>query len=70
MDAVAPIPQTADQATIGKVITEAQRMLEQAGIESAGQEAYWIVEHGLRLPAHHNLSQIETDYCLAPSCRL
>ncbi|NWF71745.1 MAG: peptide chain release factor N(5)-glutamine methyltransferase [Nitrospirae bacterium] len=53
MDAVAPIPQSAGQVTIGEVITEARQMLEQAGIESAGQEAFWIVEHALRLPAHH-----------------
>ena len=53
MDAVAPIPQSAGQATLGEVIAEARRMLEQAGIESAGQEAFWIVEHVLRLPAHH-----------------
>ena len=53
MDAVSPIPQSADRATLGEVIAEAQRMLEQAGIESAGQEAFWIVEHVLRLPAHH-----------------
>jgi len=39
--------------TLGEVIAEAQRLLEQAGIESAGQEAFWIVEHVLRLPAHH-----------------
>ena len=53
MDAVAPIRQSADQATLGELIAEAQRLLEQAGIESAGQEAFWIVEHMLRLPAHH-----------------
>ena len=53
MDAVAPIPQSAGQATLGEVIAEARRMLEQAGIESAGQEAFWMVEHVLRLPAHH-----------------
>jgi len=52
MDAVALIPQSASQATLGEVIAEAQRMLEQAGIDSAGQEAFWIVEHVLRLPAH------------------
>jgi len=52
MDAVVPIPQSASQATLGEVIDEAQRMLEQAGIDSAGQEAFWIVEHVLRLPAH------------------
>jgi len=53
MDAVAPIPQSAGQTTLGEVIAEAQRLLEQAGIQSAGQEAFWIVEHVLRLPAHH-----------------
>jgi release factor glutamine methyltransferase len=53
MDAVAPIPQSAGQVTVGEVITEARQMLEQAGIESVGQEAFWIVEHALRLPAHH-----------------
>ena len=53
MDALAPIPQAAGQATLGEVIAEARRMLEQAGIDSAGQEAFWIVEHVLRLPAHH-----------------
>jgi len=52
MDTVALIPQSASQATLGEVIAEAQRMLEQAGIDSAGQEAFWIVEHVLRLPAH------------------
>ena len=55
MDAVAPNPQSAGQATLGRVITEARQMLEQAGIESAGQEVFWIVEHVLRLPAHHNM---------------
>jgi release factor glutamine methyltransferase len=53
MDVVAPIPQSKKRATLGEAITEAQRMLEQAGIESAGQEAFWIVEHVLHLPAHH-----------------
>ena len=53
MDAVAPIPQSAGQATLAEVIAEARRLLEQAGIESAGQEAFWIVEHVLCLPAHH-----------------
>jgi release factor glutamine methyltransferase len=52
MDAVAPIPQSAGQATLGEMIAEARRLLEQAGIDSAGQEALWIVEHVLRLPAH------------------
>lgn len=53
MDAVAPIPQSAGQATLGEVIAEARRMLEQAGVESAGQEACWLMEHVLLLPAHH-----------------
>lgn len=53
MDVVAPTPQSAGQVTVGEVITEARQMLEQAGIESAGQEAFWIVEHALRAPAHH-----------------
>lgn len=53
MDVVAPTPQSAGQVTVGEVITEARQMLEQAGIESAGQEALWIVEHALRAPAHH-----------------
>ena len=52
MDAVAPIRQSASQATLGAVLAEARRLLEQAGIESAAQEACWIVEHVLRLPAH------------------
>src|SRR5437016_11451513 len=53
MDVVAPIPQSAGQATLGEVIAEAQWMLEQAGIESSRQEAFWIMEHALRLSAHH-----------------
>jgi release factor glutamine methyltransferase len=56
MDAVAPIPQSTGQATLGEVITEARRLLEQAGIESAAQEALWIVEHVLRTPVHHVLT--------------
>jgi release factor glutamine methyltransferase len=52
MDAVVPISQSASQATLGEVIVEARRLLEQAGIDSAGQEAFWIVEHVVRLPAH------------------
>lgn len=52
MDAVAPILQPASRATVGGLIAEAQRMLEQAGIDSAGQEARWIVEHVLRLRPH------------------
>ncbi|MBI5316747.1 MAG: peptide chain release factor N(5)-glutamine methyltransferase [Nitrospirae bacterium] len=57
MDAVAPIPQSARQVTVGTVIAEARRMLEQAGIESAGQEAFWIVEHLLHLPPHHVVAE-------------
>ena len=53
MDAVAPLPQSAGQATLGEVMVEARRLLEQAGIESAEQEALWIVEHVLHLSAHH-----------------
>lgn len=56
MDAVAPLPQSTGQATLGEVITEARRLLEQAGIESAAQEALWIVEHVLRLPVHRVLT--------------
>ena len=52
MDAVAPILLPASRATVGGLIAEAQRMLEQAGIDSAGQEARWIVEHVLRLRPH------------------
>ncbi|MEO6306713.1 MAG: peptide chain release factor N(5)-glutamine methyltransferase [Nitrospiraceae bacterium] len=56
MDAVAPIPQSTKRATLGEVIAEARRMLEQAGIDSAEQEVLWIVEHVLRLPVHHVLT--------------
>jgi release factor glutamine methyltransferase len=56
MDAVAPIPQSKRRAMLGEVIAEARRLLEQAGIESAAQEALWIVEHVLRLPVHHVLT--------------
>lgn len=59
MDAVALPPQSAGQATIGEMIVEARWLLEQAGIESAGQEAFWIVEHALRLPAHHVIADRE-----------
>jgi release factor glutamine methyltransferase len=52
MDAVAPILQPASRATVGGLIAEAQRLLEQAGIDSAEQEARWIVEHVLRLRPH------------------
>ncbi len=56
MDAVAPIPQSTGHATLGELITEARRLLEQAGIESAEQEALWIVEHVLRLPSHNMIT--------------
>ncbi len=63
MDAVAPIPQSAGQATLGEAIAESRRVLDQAGIESAEQEALWIVQHVLRLPAHHVV--IDRDRLLA-----
>jgi release factor glutamine methyltransferase len=53
MDVVSPTPQSAGQATLSGVIAEARGMLEQAGIDSAGQETFWILEHVLGLPAHH-----------------
>lgn len=56
MEAVVPTPQSAGQATLSEMIVEARRLLEQVGIESAGQEALWIVEHVLRLPAHRVLT--------------
>ena len=59
MDAVALPPQSAGQATLGEMIDEARGLLEQAGIESAGQEAFWIVEHVLRLPVHHMVTDRE-----------
>jgi release factor glutamine methyltransferase len=59
MDAVALPPQSAGQATLGEMIAEARGLLEQAGIESAGQEAFWIVEHVLRLPVHHMVNDRE-----------
>ncbi len=65
MDAVAPIPQSAGQASLSEVIAEARRLLEQAGIESAEQEAYWIVEHVLRLPVHHVVAN--RDRLLSPA---
>ena len=64
MDAVAPIPQSAGQATLGEVIADARRLLEQAGNESAGQAALWIVEHVLRLPVHHVVA--DRDRLLSP----
>jgi len=65
MDAVAPTHQSAGEATLGEVIAEARRLLEQAGIESAGQEAFWIVEHVLRLPPHHVVT--DRDRLLLPN---
>ena len=64
MAAVALPPQSAGQATLGEMIDEARRLLEQAGIESAGQEAFWIVEHVLRLPVHHMV--IDRERLLSP----
>ena len=63
MDALVPIPQSAGQATLGEAIAESRRVLDQAGIESAEQEALWIVQHVLRLPAHHVV--IDRDRLLA-----
>ena len=63
MDTVAPIPQSAGQATLGEAIAESRRLLDQAGIESAEHEALWIVQHVLRLPAHHVV--IDRDRLLA-----
>ena len=65
MDAVAPLPQSTGQATLGEVIAEARRLLEQAGIKSVGQEALWLVEHVLRLPAHHVVT--DRDRLLSPA---
>ena len=65
MGAVAPIPQSTGLATLGEVIIEVRRQLEQAGIESAEQEVLWIVEHVLRLPAHHVVT--DRDRLLSPA---
>ncbi|HJS66192.1 MAG TPA: peptide chain release factor N(5)-glutamine methyltransferase [Nitrospiraceae bacterium] len=65
MEAVSPIPQSTDQATLGEVIAEARRLLKRAGIESAEQEALWIVEHALRLPAHQVVT--DRDRLLSPA---
>ncbi|MEQ1792087.1 MAG: peptide chain release factor N(5)-glutamine methyltransferase [Nitrospiraceae bacterium] len=53
MDAVAPLPQSIGQATLGEVIVEARQLLEQAGIETAEQEALWLMAHVLHLSTHH-----------------
>lgn len=65
MEAVSPIPQSTGQAALGEVIAEARRLLERAGIESAGQEALWIVEHALRLSTHHVVT--DRDRVLSPA---
>ncbi|HEY6639110.1 MAG TPA: peptide chain release factor N(5)-glutamine methyltransferase [Nitrospiraceae bacterium] len=65
MDVVAHISRSAGQATLGEAIAEARRLLEQAGIESAGQEALWIMEHAFRLPAHQVL--VNRDRLLSPA---
>lgn len=64
MGAVVPLPQSAGQATLGELIAESRRLLEQAGIESAGQEALWIVEYVFRLSAHHVVT--DRDRLLSP----
>ena len=53
MDVGATAPQSTRQVMLREMISEARRMLEQGGIESAEQEAFWIVEHVLGLAAHH-----------------
>jgi release factor glutamine methyltransferase len=53
MESLAPTLQPANQMTLNEVVAEARQMLEQAGIDSAKQEAFWILEHVLDLPAHH-----------------
>ena len=53
MGAVAPLPQSIGQATLGEVIVEARQLLEQAGIETAEQEALWLMAHVLHLSTHH-----------------
>jgi release factor glutamine methyltransferase len=65
MGAVAPIPQSTGLATLGEVIIEVRRQLEEAGIESAEQESLWIMEHVLRLPAHHVVT--DRDRLLSPT---
>lgn len=65
MEAVSPISQSTGQAALGEVIAEARQLLERAGIESAGQEALWIVEHALRLSAHHVVT--DRDRLLSPA---
>ena len=40
-------------------LSKLDALLEQAGIESAEQEALWIVQHVLRLPAHHVVTDRE-----------
>lgn len=53
MDVDLPIRRSGGQAMLGEAIADARQMLAQAGIESAEQEALWIVEHVLGLAAHH-----------------
>jgi len=65
MEAVSPIPQSTGQAALGEVIAEARRLLKRAGIESAEQEALWIVEHAFRLPAHQVVT--DRDRVLSPA---
>jgi release factor glutamine methyltransferase len=65
MDAVVPTPQSTGQAMLGELIAEVRELLEQAGIDSAGQEASWIVEHVLCLPAHRVVA--DRDRLLSPA---
>ena len=64
MDAVVPIPRSAGQVTLGETMAEARQQLERVGIESAEQEALWIVQHALRLPAHYVVA--DRDRLLSP----
>ncbi len=65
MDAVASVPQSTGEDTLGELIAEARRLLAQGGIESAEQEALWIVAHAFRLPTHHVIT--DQDRVLSPS---
>ncbi|MDN5943477.1 MAG: peptide chain release factor N(5)-glutamine methyltransferase [Nitrospira sp.] len=65
MDAVVPIGHSAGQATLGETMAEARQQLERAGIESAEQEALWIVQHVLQLHAHHVVA--DRDRLLSPA---
>lgn len=65
MDVVVPVSLSAARATLGEMIAEVRRLLMEAGIESAEQEALWIMEHVLQLPAHRVLT--ERNQVLSPA---